>query len=566
MRRLVIALAVLLLPSLAQAGGRVTLCNTDVDGAGPIPIGLNLRDALAGGGTVTFACKPGTTITVTMTHNVTGDTIVDGGDSVTLKTNSIHAMFLVSGRLQLRNLALSNPFSSIGPVNGPIGIGTGPGLISIDNSQVRGSSTPFQVDTIRIGTSTFEGNHGFSIISARVALIFKSTFANNDAVVLRSPRTQDPARPSVSVIGETTFSHNQMAVWWVGELHVSKSTFTDHDNHGRLGGALRVQGAVVIDHSRFDRNHAVAGGGIWMDAGTLSLRRVVFHENAATSDGGAIGQGETGENSIVSMYGTFEGNTAVRGGAIKLGTPGAQTSLQGGPNTFARNEASLGGAVYSEYGRMQLARAVFTDNKAALEGGAVYAPRRGSPVAAMFANSLLVRNSAPDGSAVSGSALTLINSTIADNKGVAISMKPLSHFSDPGARGEVRLTNALITNNSGGNCAALPSGYVTLHNGHSLQFPGNSCGAGVKVGDPLLDGLFVPGPGSPAFDGGDNLVCGAAPISAKDIYAARRPQGKFCAIGAVEGDIDPRLLSSLFWRSRDRALTNYRSLSSFFRN
>jgi hypothetical protein len=552
-----LALALSLSAMPANAAGQVTLCDTDIDIIGG---GLNLRDALAGGGLVTFACKPGTSITVTMTHKVAGDAAVDGGGSVALKTNSVRAMFLVEGRLQLRGLTLGNPFTGLSTTPVPGGIGVGPGVITLDDSHVRDSSNPFQVDTIRVGTSSFEHNHGFSIIEARVAILFRSTFTDNNAVVLRSGKTPEPGRPSVAVIDESTFSRNQSAVWWAGELHVSKSSFTDHDNKGRPGGALHVHGATAIDHSSFDRNHAASGGAIWMEAGTLTLRRAVFHDNVAQADGGAIGLGETGENNLVSQYGTFEGNSAVRGGAVKMGTPGAKTALQGGPNTFVRNKATLGGAVYSEFGGMQLVRAVFTDNAAATEGGAVYASRLGSPRPAVFANSLLVRNAAPDGSAVSGSAVTLINSSVTSNQGIAVSLKPLSHFSDPSARGVLDLRNALVSSNSGGNCTVLPAGFSLRHNGHSLQFPDVRCGVAVRSADPLLGPFYVPQSGSPAFDGGDNAMCVDAPISGKDIYSARRPQGKFCAIGAVEGELDPRVVLSLTERVRDWTRRSYASV------
>lgn len=560
---LAIVLAASTWPAAALAGGKVTLCASDIQG-GPGQPGLNLRDALAGGGTVTFACKPGATIAVTMTHAVGGQAVIDGQGSVALKATSAHAMFLVSGTLSLKGLTLSNPFSGFGLIKGPVGIGAGPGVIVVEDSQVRDSTSPFQVDIIRLEHCVFENNHGFSIVFARVAVINRSTFVGNDSVVVRSPPTVAPDRPSLAVVIGSTFSKNQMAIAWVGELHVSQSVFTDNDSKSRPGAAIRLRGSAAIDHSRFDRNHASAGGAIWVDGGSLALRRVVFHDNVALGDGGAVGLGELEGVSMITQYSTFEGNSAVRGGAVKLGTPGARIALQGGPNTFARNRASQGGAIYTEFGRVQLARAVFNDNIATAEGGAVFASRRGSPQAAEFANSLIVRNTAPAGAAVSGSAVVLINSTVADNKGVAISLQPLSHFSDPGARGEIDLRNSVVSNNSGGNCSKLPPGTLALHNGHSLQFPGNQCGAAVASADPLLDALYVPRIGSPAFAGGDNPVCVAAPISARDIYGAVRPQGKTCAVGAVEGEIDPRLFS-LLWRMRDRLLGNYSSIASYLK-
>ena len=555
------ACASLLCPAAALAAGIVTLCDSDVQHVPGLP-GLNLRDAVAGGGTVTFACKPGTTIRITRTHAIPAPTVVDGDNAVGFKTDSAHAMFTVSHTLTLRGRTLSNGFIGLPTLSGPTGIVAGPGVLILEHSQVRNTANPFHLDTIRAHHCVFEQNSGPAVIWARVALIHHSSFAGNNAVAVRSPLVPEAVRPSVAVVMDSTFTRNESGLWWVGTLHVARSTFTDNDNKGRPGGAIRIRGSARVEHSGFDRNHASAGGAIWMDGGSLTLRRAVFHDNVAATDGGAIGVGEIDEAAIVSQYATFTGNTAVRGGALKLGIGGTRIALQGGPNTFARNRASQGGAIYADFGRIQLARAVFSDNQASTEGGAVFSSRRGSPVAAVFANSLLVRNTAPQGAAVSGTAVVLINSTVASNQGVAIALQPLSHFSDAGARGEIDLRNSVVSNNAGGNCSTLPPGHVAKGNGHNLQFPGNECGSAAATADPMLDALYVPQPGSPAFAGGDNLICLASPIDAKDIYGASRPQGASCAVGAVEGDIDPRLFIRLLWRLRDTLQQQYSFVAS----
>lgn len=558
----VVAVSVWLSPAAARAGGRVTLCANDVEGL-PGLGGLNLRDALIGGGTVTFGCKPGTTIEVTMTHPISSDTVVDGGGGVALRTNSDRAMFLVTGSLILRGLSLTNGFVGIITPR-PQGIAAGPGVLGLEDCQVRRSSNAFAVDTVRIQHSVFEDNSGWVLIAARVAIIHESTFTRNDAMVIRSPLAPVPGRPTIAVVTHSTFIGNQMAIWWVGELHVSDSTFADNHNRGRLGGAIRLRGPGQVTYSTFDRNGAKQGGAIWVDDGALSLRRALFHDNIAVEDGGAVG---LAAGSVVSQYGIFTGNSAARGGALKLGTQEAQPALQGAPNTFLRNRAQEGGAIYSEFGRIQLARAIFTDNRAATRGGAIVAPRQGSPVRLTLANSLVVRNTAPSGAAISGTAIALINSTVADNLGgPAILLEPLSHFSLAGARGELDLRNSVVSNNAGGSCSELPPGYVVLHDGHNLQFPGNACGAAIASADPLLDPLYVPRSGSPALQGGDTQVCAAPPISGKDIYGAGRPQGSSCAIGAVEGDIDPRLLRSGLWRVRDTLVRNFTALWAYLKN
>ena len=558
---LVLALT-LLIPASASAGGKVTLCASDVQGLPGFP-GLNLRDALIGGGTVTFDCPRGTTIEMSMTHVVARQALVDGGGSVALRTNSVRAMFQVSGDLILRGLALNNRFVGLND-SLPHGIVVGPGVLGLENCQVRHSASTFAIDAIRVHQSVFEDNDTWALITARVAIIYKSTFVRNDAMVLRSPRSPSPRGPTLAVVNFSNFSENLQAIWWVGELHVNDSSFADNDNGWRLGGAIRLQGPGTIAYTSFDRNRAANGGAIWVDDGALDLRRVQFHDNRAIKDGGAVG---LAQGSVVSQYCTFARNAASHGGAVKLGTQGVQIALRGGANTFAQNEAIEGGAIHSEFGHIQLARVVFTGNTATSEGGAIFAARRGSPPgSAMLANSLLVRNVAPDGAAVSGTAIVLINSTVADNGGgPALALKPLSHFSSPTARGEFDLRNTVIANNSGGNCSMVPAHYDVKSNGRNLQFPGQSCGTAIAAANPLLDPFYVPSMGSPAFDGGDNAVCSDAPIFGKDVYGAGRPQGSACAIGAVEGDIDPRLFQRLLWRARDTMVHNYAALVDYLK-
>jgi len=399
----------------------------------------------------------------------------------------------------------------------------------------------------------FENNPTTVIVNAGIAIITNSDFVNNGgAIALRSNRPQGSGRTTVAVVTHSRFRGNGTAIWWAGKLDVKESAFNNNGNPRRSGGAIRLEGIGSIDHSTFDHNLAAEGGAVFLAAGALSLRRVIFRDNTATKDGGAVGISELAEGSIVSHYSTFRGNKAARGGAIKLASSGPQIALQGGPNTFAQNSAAQGGAVFTEFGRVQLTRGIFTDNSASTEGGAIFASRRGSPEAVVLANSLLVRNAAPDGSAISGSAVTLINSTVSENKGVALAMKPLSHFSHPGAQSVIELRNAVVSNNAGGNCSALPLGGVLAHNGHNLQHPGTDCGGAIASADPQLTPLYVPYFGSPAYAGGENAVCIAVPISSKDIYGAVRPQGATCAVGAVEGDIDPRSFRALVGRLNER--------------
>jgi predicted outer membrane repeat protein len=542
----------LVVPGLVHAGGTVTACLNDTQAGA----GLNLRDALATGGTVTFACKPGQTIDVTQ-HVVSGTTLVDGGGAVTLRAISLAAMFIVPGDLTLRGLTLNYDIKILGagiPAPGPAGIASGAGRLTLIDSTISNSNVSLSVETTTVRHSQFQNNSGVLIAASHV-VIEDSDFVNNPGATALHNILDGSALPNVALVDNSRFRNNGTAIEWSGRLTVRNSEFQNNAGGNRPGGAIRLTGDGVVDHTTFDGNSAVEGGGIWLDGGTLSLERAVMRNNTAVKDGGAIGIGELAEGSIISRYSTFAGNKAGRGGAIKLAWSGAQIALQGGPNSFAQNSATEGGAIYSDLGRIQLQRGVFVGNSATSEGGAIFGARRGPDWAVVLANSLVVRNSAPAGSAISGGTITLINSSVADNKGPAIASQPLSHFATPGARPGLEFNNALIANNQGGNCGKPPVGLTLVENGHNLQFPDAQCG-GLAVGDPGLDPLYVPAPGSPAYNGGDNLVCASAPISSRDVYGATRSQGHACAIGAVEGDIDPRLFRKLLWWLNDRIRGN----------
>jgi hypothetical protein len=102
-RRLTVAAIAL---PLGRAAGTVTNCTTFGPAAG------TLQAALAGGGTVTFACSG--TIVVPEIDISSGTTTLNGtGQSVTLSGNNANRVFNVSGgTLNLQNLTIAHGSSS----------------------------------------------------------------------------------------------------------------------------------------------------------------------------------------------------------------------------------------------------------------------------------------------------------------------------------------------------------------------------------------------------------------------------------------------------------------------
>ena len=172
-----------------------------------------------------------------------------------------------------------------------------------------------------------------------------------------------------------------------GSSKFSGSTF--YKNRGGTGGAISSQGTGWIyisgtaeDEMLFYGNTAGAGGAVaaWNNRGQINIKGTTFTENHSLSDGGGavavngeviIGNGTDGTRT------QFIGNTSNSyGGAIYQKAPGASEVNYGLTVTdaiFKENcsYASGGGAIGSMY-NMTLTGNTFVDNYASSNGGALY--------------------------------------------------------------------------------------------------------------------------------------------------------------------------------------------------
>jgi hypothetical protein len=325
-------------------------------------------------------------------------------------------------------------------------------------------------------------------------------------------------------------------------------------NRGFVGGALSAWGPSELDGVTFSGNRALNGGAIQAIPGaSLVIRHGRFEANAATREGGAIYRSKASPGSAAQLFishTNFVKNIALDGGAIAM-TPGsiANDGLLTLRNViFSQNEASRdGGAVAVGGMGVDAAQSIFLGNKAASRGGALFLQlynfeARGSRVV----NSLLARNQAPGGGAalailppwinlfqwpIYGSRVHLINSTIADNVGDGI--RVLKQAIMP-AWTPVTLANTIVAGNTGENCG----GRTFWDEGHNLQFPGATCGTNVRVGLPLFGSYYAPIAWSPARGRGDDAVCAAQPIGKKDLFGETRSLPGPCTIGAIEREVD----------------------------
>jgi Chlamydia polymorphic membrane protein (Chlamydia_PMP) repeat len=148
-------------------------------------------------------------------------------------------------------------------------------------------------------------------------------------------------------------------------------------------GAISLSGSaqLTVTGGTFTDNHAANGGAIDSNAMPVSpvLTGVTFTGNTATGNGGAVYDNNAAGGASISHC-TFTGNSAGRwGGAFfefATGSGGIFDSVLRG------NTAQNGGALYlSEDSLYLVSSDTISDNKAADDGGGIYAPAGGDDIA-----------------------------------------------------------------------------------------------------------------------------------------------------------------------------------------
>ena len=532
----------------ARADSRVTLCSLDTQPG----FGTNLDAAIAAGGTVTFGCSGASAnIRITHLHAVTAPLVIDGGNRIILDANGATALMDLGGRhypVTLRNLTVRGAHGPVLPVAASLLVSPTSSVIgngwqvTLENVSIERSDNPIESETLTVSNSRFTDNSGV-VLRGLTLHVTNATFSNNAGSPIENSRRLArlngrpiglvPIPGSLTLTGSTVTGSGH--VDWTGPLQVSTSNFNGNGRDTLFGGALSAAGDAHIEQVHFTGNTANAGGAIAFTSGNLSLRRVWFEDNRATDNGGALWVTNSGNAAmlVTLRFGVFRRNSAVNGGAIALEAARSQPrALQAQALLVANNTASQsGGGIWAPGGGAQLLRSVFVANQASSSGGAVFA---GSSPAKdlVIANTLLARNRAPRGGGAVLGAGQVINTTVADNdEGLVAEGVRLQS----GAGGTVRLKNTLVVNNRGVNCRTDPGAPVWVSSGNNIQYPGTSCGATIATGDPNLDGFYIPLPGSPAIEAGDDSTCSAPPIGSRDLYGRRRPLASHCATGAIEG-------------------------------
>jgi len=494
----------LLLPALlvCLAPGRAHAAGTVGNGTPASCTEAALDAALAGGGSVTFACGGGpVVISITSTKVVSQSTTLDAsGQQVTLDGGSATRFLLTtyqipaqttSGiQLTLRHLTLQHfRASDLG------------GAIRLVYQE------PSRWTTLTVDDVTFFDNVA---LAAGADVGGGAIYAQGGNVAITNSRFYYNRGGNGGALG------NLQAVF-----DIADSVFQGNSTHATVSGAGGHGGAIYIDGSSL---------------GLLKIRRTSFVGNSAAALGGAI---------HTWLYGLPSGMLIEDSG-------------------FADNAGTTnGGAVFHMNGSLTITGSTFSGNTVVGQGGALWFLRAGdkpndTPVS--ITNSSFTGNQATgtrpnNGSVGLGGAITNSGATSLLLSHVTI----VGNHADwvgggivGGNTANTTLRASIVANNTaanGGNNWNIQKNCSSLlgDGGGNLQWPtlnpfdsnDHACAAGVTFAEPQLAPLaanggptstLAPLAGSPAID----AVTSGCPPPAADQRGVARPQGPHCDSGAVE--------------------------------
>ena len=159
-------------------------------------------------------------------------------------------------------------------------------------------------------------------------------------------------------------------------VFITDSVFADNYS-AQPGGAVNVNGPLVINGSRFTNNESESDGGAISAYDDLRITASTFTGNVTHEEGGSV-YVECDEFVDVSRS-SFTGNHAIGsgadGGALNIRCRNPEVDLSFDRNTFSKNTAGdAGGAIDEDSGDLMVFTSnKFTKNSSIDDGGAIWA-------------------------------------------------------------------------------------------------------------------------------------------------------------------------------------------------
>lgn len=247
-----------------------------------------------------------------------------------------------------------------------------------------------------------------------------------------------------------------------------------------IGGAgiISTEALTLTNITLFNNNSNGSSGAVYNFGGHLTIENVLFQENSAQSNGGAIttAAGGSGESILHIRHTHFLSNSVTSGiglgGAVMVSDIHTQTiSIEG--TLFEGNDANQGGALYTRYAT-SITNTAFVRNQAYDTGGGAFFIDNNAPGDLQeysLLNVTLAENRADRGSAIfhtgaaGESTLTVINSTIYKNIGTGFveSQRGVVLYN------ETTFGNTIIANNDGNAQCFVDAGVTVTSLGGNLS-------------------------------------------------------------------------------------------------
>ncbi len=242
----------------------------------------------------------------------------------------------------------------------------------------------------------------------------------------------------------------------------NRSTFYNGTSYGGGGGIYNTIGSLTLNGSTFSNNSAQAnGGGFHSDAGAITITNSTFTGNSGDAGGGFIAM--TGVVTVTNS--TFTSNPGNYGGGFALGADSSMVAATVNDSAFTNNSAGYGGAITGS--NLTVNNSTFTGNTARQHAGGIFS--RGTLV---VNSSTLSNNTAGIQGGGSGGGI------YSDFGTVTVNNSTLSGNATATDGGGIWLTNTNLTLNGStlsGNAASVGGG---LYNSGGALTVGNSIVAG----------------------------------------------------------------------------------------
>lgn len=295
-----------------------------------------LRDAVSGGGTITFNCGGPKTILLQQHTQMTiyADTIIDGGGQITLSGDNATRIFYVSiiGNLTIQNITLTNGY--VDGYGGAVYISDG-GRFTAVNSTIQDSQT-----------NGWAGSAIFAEGTAEI-ILQKSVIKNNRTTNYGAINSTGPVTIVGSVISDNFSNAGGGAMSVSNQVTIQNSQISNNRASSGDGGGLLIGATayVVIENSLISDNVSLdEGGGIYTN-GEMLIKGSTLQSNRS-GDGSGGGLYLWGANAYVTVENsTFIGNLASSsGGGISVRN-GSELILYQSTISFNSSITTNGGGI-----------------------------------------------------------------------------------------------------------------------------------------------------------------------------------------------------------------------------